>query len=442
MIRFVFLFAWIFAVVVQGINYTTWMTDHASLISHKTLGDISLVATHGSGAYNLSNNFINLDSYGPPFTTLYNCLGDIASMIGRPLGHIVKLFANGVQAVNECTTKDIYSQLIDGNRALDLRLSVFENDIYIAHMLQGPSLSNVLAQVLKFLHGTTGELVYMTLGHPYGFNQKYINLLALLLNPFLRDGFAITPVAYPENLLRYTYAELINSGRSCIVIVIDDTINPDVNSFFSSSIYSPPDGGSNTLYGFYTNTDAIEVVISNQTANYIHAGAIPAPAAIYMTLTPTNIVAANLANELIYEIFENLNTYQIYQSFFHLNIRFQNLCKHANLSIQVGMSSASKTTFQRYYDDFFVSLTEDITRCSQLQTLTLSNIECSNFNVTTSQCHEGTDSNFIQHMIINSAEALPNCSKYFPKITELTLHDNDIIQRKSYLTDDLRRIFL
>ncbi|CAF4192628.1 unnamed protein product [Adineta steineri] len=84
----------------------------------------------------------------------------------------------------------------------------------------------------------------------------------------------------------------------------------------------------------------------------------------------------DLANELIYEIFENLDTYQVYQSFFHLNIRFQNLCKHANLSIQVGMSSASKTTFQRYYDDFFVSLTEDITRCSQLQTLTLSNIEC------------------------------------------------------------------
>ncbi|CAF0736489.1 unnamed protein product [Adineta steineri] len=150
----------------------------------------------------------------------------------------------------------------------------------------------------------------------------------------------------------------------------------------------------------------------------------------------------DLANELIYEIFNNLDTYQVYQSFFHLNIRFQNLCKHANLSIEVGISSASKTTFQRYYDDSFVSLTKDITRCSQLQTLTLSNIECSNFNVTTSQCHEGTDSNFIQHMIINSAEALPNCSKYFPKITELTLHDNDIIQRKSYLTDDLRRIFL
>ncbi|CAF0713287.1 unnamed protein product [Adineta steineri] len=65
----------------------------------------------------------------------------------------------------------------------------------------------------------------------------------------------------------------------------------------------------------------------------------------------------------------------------------------------------------------------------------------SNFNVTTSQCHEGTDSNFIQHIIINSIAVLPNCSKYFPKITELTLHDKAIIERKSYLMDELRRIF-
>ncbi|CAF0722511.1 unnamed protein product [Adineta steineri] len=66
----------------------------------------------------------------------------------------------------------------------------------------------------------------------------------------------------------------------------------------------------------------------------------------------------------------------------------------------------------------------------------------SNFNVTTSQYHEETDASFIQHMIINSAEALPNCSKYFPKITELTLHDKDIIQRKSYLMDNLRHLLL
>jgi hypothetical protein len=123
------------------------MADHALLLSPKPLRNICLVATHDSGTYNLSNNLVNIDSYGPPFTTLYNCLDDVASKTGQPLDYLFELFAAGVRAASQCTTKDIYSQLIDGNRALDLRLSVFKNDIYMTHVLQGPTLSDVLTQI-------------------------------------------------------------------------------------------------------------------------------------------------------------------------------------------------------------------------------------------------------------------------------------------------------
>ncbi|CAF3749214.1 unnamed protein product [Adineta steineri] len=263
------------------------MADNAALLSQKELGNISLVATHDSGTYNLTNTLINLDSYGPPFTTLYNALDTIANWTGEPLSDLIGLFADGVRAASKCTTKDIYSQLCDGNRGLDLRLSVYNGNIYMAHVLQGPSLSTVLADVMQFLNETTGEVVYITAGHPYGFNQTYINLLASLLNPFVQGGFAITPAAYPGNLLTYTYGQLVNNGRSRVIIVLDDTINPNNNSYFSASTYSPPDGGSNKLCGFYTDSDNITVVITNQTANYIHCGTIPAPAAIYMTLTPS-----------------------------------------------------------------------------------------------------------------------------------------------------------
>ena len=280
------------------------MADHALSLSPKRLGNICLVATHDSGTYNLSNNLVNIDSYGPPFTTIYNCLDVVASMTGEPLGNLVGLFADGVRAASQCTTKNIYSQLIDGNRALDLRLSVFKNDIYITHVEQGPALSDVLANVSRFLRATNGEIVFITLGHPYGFNQTYINRLASLLNPFL-DGTAITPAAYPGNLLNYTYKQLITNGSSRVIIVIDDSINPNNKSFFSASIYSPPDGGSNTLYGFYTNTDNITVVIKNQTINYEHARAIPAPAATYMTLTPTDFDTAII---IVNTIVGNLNS--------------------------------------------------------------------------------------------------------------------------------------
>ncbi len=324
MISFVSLFAWTFVVVVQGTNYKTWMADNALLLSPKPLRNICLVATHDSGTYNLSNNVVNIDSYGPPFTTIYNCLDAVASVTGQPLDHLIGLFVDGVRAASQCTTKDIYSQLTGGNRALDLRLSVFMNDIYIAHTLQGPALSDVLAQVSQFLNETCGEIVFMTLGHSYGFNQTYIDRLASLLNPFLLDGTAITPAMYPGYLLNYTYGQLVTSCSSRIIIVVNDTINPNINSFFSASNYSPPDGGSNKLYGFYTNSDSITVVINNQTANYAYARAIPAPAATYMTLTPTGADTASIiVDTIVADI--NRRTRLLVLAIFRAALKFENL---------------------------------------------------------------------------------------------------------------------
>jgi hypothetical protein len=60
----------------------------------------------------------------------------------------------------------------------------------------------------------------------------------------------------------------------------------------------------------------------------------------------------HLANEIIYEVFEYLDAYHIYQSFFNLNTRFQNLLLHVNVPIQFDISNLSKSTFQHYYTDF------------------------------------------------------------------------------------------
>ncbi|CAF1333805.1 unnamed protein product [Rotaria sordida] len=104
----------------------------------------------------------------------------------------------------------------------------------------------------------------------------------------------------------------------------------------------------------------------------------------------------NLSNEVIYEIFEFLNVYQLYESFFDLNTRFRNLCIYSNLPIEINNQSLSKSTFQRYYTnlilpnkhrirsldlsdpfiiDFFSLSTEHISKYFQLQTLILDKME-------------------------------------------------------------------
>ena len=104
----------------------------------------------------------------------------------------------------------------------------------------------------------------------------------------------------------------------------------------------------------------------------------------------------DLPNEIIHEILDYFDTYQIYQSFYKLNTRFQNLLSHVGVSIKASILTFSKSTFHSYYHDFIRPLrsqlklidlsdpfiveyifpmAEDISIYSQLKTLTLKNIE-------------------------------------------------------------------
>ena len=59
----------------------------------------------------------------------------------------------------------------------------------------------------------------------------------------------------------------------------------------------------------------------------------------------------NLSNEIIYDIFEYLNSHHVYESFFNLNQRFQNLLIRSNLPIRIHISSITKPTFHNYIND-------------------------------------------------------------------------------------------
>jgi hypothetical protein len=60
----------------------------------------------------------------------------------------------------------------------------------------------------------------------------------------------------------------------------------------------------------------------------------------------------NLPNEIFYEIFDYLDDYHIYDGFFHLNKRFQDISTHPNVPININISSLSKSKFEEYYRDF------------------------------------------------------------------------------------------
>ncbi|CAF5196053.1 unnamed protein product, partial [Rotaria magnacalcarata] len=62
----------------------------------------------------------------------------------------------------------------------------------------------------------------------------------------------------------------------------------------------------------------------------------------------------NLANEILYEIFEYLDMYHIYKGFFNLNKRFQNLIINSNFLHKINISKISKHDFKGYYKNILL----------------------------------------------------------------------------------------
>ena len=63
----------------------------------------------------------------------------------------------------------------------------------------------------------------------------------------------------------------------------------------------------------------------------------------------------DLCNELIYETFQYLNYFHVYEAFFHLNIRFRHLLTHSDYPIKIDLSSLSKAAWKRYNADIIES---------------------------------------------------------------------------------------
>ncbi|UJR19286.1 hypothetical protein I4U23_022415 [Adineta vaga] len=69
----------------------------------------------------------------------------------------------------------------------------------------------------------------------------------------------------------------------------------------------------------------------------------------------------DLSNETIYDIFDYLDFFHVYQSFFNLNIRFRNLLIYSKLSIKINInSSISRSNLEHYYNDIVIPCSDRI----------------------------------------------------------------------------------
>ncbi|CAF4495990.1 unnamed protein product [Rotaria sp. Silwood2] len=85
------------------------------------------------------------------------------------------------------------------------------------------------------------------------------------------------------------------------------------------------------------------------------------------TINSNKYCLEDLANEILYEIFEYLDVYDIYKGFYNLNKRFQNLAINSNILAKINISTISKSNFEDYYYNIIIP------NQSQINFLRLSN---------------------------------------------------------------------
>ncbi|CAF1296200.1 unnamed protein product [Adineta ricciae] len=117
-----------------------------------------------------------------------------------------------------------------------------------------------------------------------------------------------------------------------------------------------------------------------------------------------------LSNELIYEVFEFLDFYDVYRAFYSLNMRFRQIITNSTLPIHVNLSSRSKSTFESYNKDCILP------NKHRIQSLHLSN-PCL-YDHTASPTHILSQFLHLQTLILNNIE-VKHLAILMPTLTSL-----------------------
>lgn len=113
-----------------------------------------------------------------------SALRSLESMMAQTVRHVT-------HAWSKCQNLAVGQQLMKGVRYLDLRIAKFNGEFRIVHGLYGPTVEEVLLEVLEFSTGHMGEVVILDFNHFYGMDiSDHRKVVTMILSLF---GDAVLP---------------------------------------------------------------------------------------------------------------------------------------------------------------------------------------------------------------------------------------------------------
>ncbi|CAF3384832.1 unnamed protein product [Rotaria socialis] len=156
-----------------------------------------------------------------------------------------------------------------------------------------------------------------------------------------------------------------------------------------------------------------------------------------LSQTSTTTCFEHLSNELMYEIFEFLDYFHVYEAFFNMNLRFRNLISNSSLPIKIKVSSISKSAYQRYYTDIIMP------HANQISSIHLSNVFI--YDIVSSPIRILPEFRQLQRLILDNIKS--KCLTQillelfsFPGLSSLTIDSYDNIKNKNFIYHQIFRL--
>jgi len=129
------------------VNTSSWMQQYKGLLQSRLISELVLPGTHNSAAYRLSSEI------QPCY-----CFRQVFCILAK-----LEKFAGYLRSWSYCQSLNIWMQLSNGVRYLDLRVTWNRETWHIHHALLGVRLEEVLSDISKFLEIHSQEIVLMSI---------------------------------------------------------------------------------------------------------------------------------------------------------------------------------------------------------------------------------------------------------------------------------------
>lgn len=239
-----------------------WMRDLREVLNPRPLWEITLPATHDSGAFRLES-----EPWSKPVPE-----GCRAEKFPVPPG-LVEPYAIA-------QSRDIGGQLSHGVRYFDLRLIPAGNDFHAYHDLIGPPVSKMLEQLAEFLGSVERELVILKFSHFCDFNDDHHKDLIEKIQTAVGSFLFTQSVATAEEMFKKTFAELTSDKPLVMIDYRADYVNQNPTAGFWRDLFTYDESSKKDDYEKMAKDQGTKLLENPGTPNKLHL--------LSWTLTPTD----------------------------------------------------------------------------------------------------------------------------------------------------------